>query len=46
MPMTAAELIMNLCKQQNVSVVELDRRIGQSRQNPYKKTVARYSDNL
>lgn len=35
--MTTAELIKNLCKQQNVSVAELARRIGQSRQNLYKK---------
>ena len=35
--MTAAELIKNLCKQQNVNVAELARRIGQSRQNLYKK---------
>ena len=32
-----AELIKNLCKQQNISVAELARRIGQSRQNLYKK---------
>ena len=37
MPMTTAELIKNLCKQQNMSVAELARRIGQSRQNLYKK---------
>lgn len=36
-PMTTAELIKNLCKQQNISVAELARRIGQSRQNLYKK---------
>ena len=35
--MTTAELIKNLCKQQNVSVAELARRISQSRQNLYKK---------
>lgn len=35
--MTTAELIKNLCKQQNVSVAELARRIDQSRQNLYKK---------
>lgn len=35
--MTTAELIKNLCKQQNISVAELGRRIGQSRQNLYKK---------
>lgn len=35
--MTTTELIKNLCKQQNVSVAELARRIGQSRQNLYKK---------
>lgn len=35
--MTTAELIKNLCKQQNISVAELARRIGQSRQNLYKK---------
>ena len=43
--MTTAELIKNLCKQQNISVAELARRIGQSRQNLYKKTAARYFDN-
>lgn len=35
--MTTAELIKNLCKQQNISVAELAGRIGQSRQNLYKK---------
>ena len=35
--MTTAELIKNLCNQQNISVAELARRIGQSRQNLYKK---------
>lgn len=35
--MITAELIKNLCKQQNISVAELVRRIGQSRQNLYKK---------
>lgn len=35
--MTTAELIKNLCKQQNTSVAELARRIGQSRQNLDKK---------
>ncbi len=35
--MTTAELIKNLCKQQNISVAELARCIGQSRQNLYKK---------
>lgn len=35
--MTRAELIKNLCKQQDISIAELARRIGQSRQNLYKK---------
>ena len=35
--MTTAELIKNLCKQQDISVAEWARRIGQSRQNLYKK---------
>ncbi len=35
--MATAELIKNLCKQQNSSVAELSRRIGQSRQNLYKR---------
>ena len=35
--MTTAELIKILCKQQNISIAELARRIGQSRQNLYKK---------
>lgn len=35
--MTTAELIKTLCKQQNISIAELARRIGQSRQNLYKK---------
>lgn len=36
-PMTTAKLIKFLYKQQNISVAELGRRIGQSRQNLYKK---------
>jgi transcriptional regulator with XRE-family HTH domain len=35
--MTTSELIKILCKQQNVSIAELARRIGQSRQNLNKK---------
>jgi transcriptional regulator with XRE-family HTH domain len=35
--MTTSELIKTLCKQQNVSIAELARRIGQSRQNLNKK---------
>lgn len=35
--MTTAKLIQNLCKIQNISVAELARRIGQTRQNLYKK---------
>lgn len=35
--MTTAELIKILCKQQKISIAELARRIGQSRQNLYKK---------
>jgi len=35
--MTTAELIRIICKKQNISLSELSRRIGQSRQNLYKK---------
>ena len=35
--MTTSELIRALCKDQNVSIAELARRIGQSRQNFSKK---------
>ena len=35
--MTTAELIRDLCKKQNISLAELARRIGQTRQNLYKK---------
>lgn len=35
--MTTAELIRELCKKQNISIAELARRIGQTRQNLYKK---------
>ena len=35
--MTTLELIKALCKDQNVSIAELARRIGQSRQNLTKK---------
>lgn len=35
--MTTAELIRELCKKQNISLAELARRIGQTRQNLYKK---------
>ena len=35
--MTTSDLIKTLCKQQNISIAELSRRIGQSRQNLNKK---------
>ena len=35
--MTTSDLIKTLCKQQNISIAELARRIGQSRQNLNKK---------
>ena len=35
--MTTSELIKAICKDQNVSIAELARRIGQSRQNLTKK---------
>lgn len=35
--MTTSELIEELCKQQNINLSELARRIGQSRQNLSKK---------
>ena len=35
--MTTAELIRTICKKQNISLSELSRRIGQTRQNLYKK---------
>ncbi len=35
--MTTADLVKKLCEEQNVSVSELARRIGQTRQNLYKK---------
>ncbi len=35
--MTTAELIRELCKKQNISIAELARSIGQTRQNLYKK---------
>ena len=35
--MTTSDVIRILCKKQNISVAELGRRIGQSRQNLYKK---------
>ena len=35
--MTASDVIRILCKKQNISAAEPGRRIGQSRQNLYKK---------
>lgn len=35
--MTTSELVKKICQEQNVSMSELARRIGQSRQNLYKK---------
>lgn len=35
--MTTAEQIRTICKKQNISLSELSRRIGQTRQNLYKK---------
>lgn len=35
--MITVELIRELCKKQNISIAELASRIGQTRQNPYKK---------
>lgn len=35
--MTTSELIRKLCKEQNITIAELARRIGQTRQNLYKK---------
>lgn len=35
--MTTSDLIKTLCKQQNISIAEFARRIGQSRQNLNKK---------
>ena len=35
--MNTSDLIIKLCEKQNVSISELSRRIGQSRQNLYKK---------
>lgn len=35
--MNTSDLIRKLCEKQNVSISELSRRIGQSRQNLYKK---------
>lgn len=35
--MTTSEMIKMICKQQNISIAELARRIGQSRQNLNKK---------
>lgn len=35
--MTSSDIIRTLCKAENISMSELARRIGQSRQNLYKK---------
>lgn len=35
--MTTSELVKRLCKEQKISISELSRRIGQSRQNLSKK---------
>ena len=35
--MTTSDLVKKLCKEQNISIAELARRIGQSRQNLAKK---------
>ena len=35
--MTTSDLVKKLCEERNVSLFELARRIGQSRQNLYKK---------
>jgi len=35
--MTTSELVKQLCKEKHISLSELARRIGQSRQNFYKK---------
>ena len=35
--MTTSELVKQLCKEQKISISELSRRIGQSRQNLSKK---------
>ena len=35
--MNTSDLIRKLCEKQNVSISKLSRRIGQSRQNLYKK---------
>lgn len=35
--MTTSDLVKKLCEEQNVSISELARRIGQTRQNLYKK---------
>ena len=35
--MNTSELVRKLCEEQNISLAELARRIGQSRQNLYKK---------
>lgn len=35
--MSTSELIRKLCKEQNITFAELARRIGQTRQNLYKK---------
>mgnify|MGYP000632705677 CR=1 FL=1 len=35
--MTTSDLVKKLCEEQNVSLSELARRIGQTRQNLYKK---------
>ena len=35
--MNTSDLVRKLCEEQNISLAELARRIGQSRQNLYKK---------
>ena len=35
--MNTSELVKQLCKEQKITIAELARRIGQSRQNLYKK---------
>ncbi|MDO4962006.1 MAG: helix-turn-helix transcriptional regulator [Eubacteriales bacterium] len=35
--MTTAELVKKLCKEQNITIAELARRLGQTRQNLSKK---------
>lgn len=42
--MNTSDLIRKLCEKQNVSISELSRRIGQSRQNLYKKLTEGHID--